>query len=105
MTDSVYVFWLFGIFVALLAIVGFYCILITSNLIRTLIGLEIVTKAVTLLIILVGRTTNNTGLAQSFVITLIVVEVVVIVVASGVVISVFRRNGTVDANLFRNLKG
>ncbi|MHB9154601.1 MAG: NADH-quinone oxidoreductase subunit K, partial [Endomicrobiales bacterium] len=42
---------IFIVFIPLLFIAGFYCILVTRNLIRTLIGLEILTKAVTLLII------------------------------------------------------
>ena len=42
---------LFGIGVVLMLIVGFYCLLTTRNLIRALIGLELLTKGVTLLLI------------------------------------------------------
>jgi multicomponent Na+:H+ antiporter subunit C len=97
--------WLYGVAIALLMIVGLYCIVVTSNLIRALIGLEIIMKAVTLLITVVGQVTGNTALAQSFIITLIVIEVVLMIVAGGLVISVFRKYHTIDMRVLRNLKG
>ena len=92
-----------GIF--LVFFTGLYCILATFNLIRAIIGLELLTKAVTLLIILAGYVTGRTGLAQAFAITLIVIEVVVIAVAMGVILCVFRHNKTIDVRLIRNIKG
>lgn len=95
----------FGYFIVLLFITGLYCIIVTKNLMRTLIGLEILTKAVTLLLIVAGYTTGRVAQAQAFVITLIVIEVVVIAIAAGVVLSVFRHTGSIDAKNLRNLKG
>ena len=57
-----------------------------------MIGLELLTKGITLFIILAGYVTGRTGLAQAMAITLIIIEVVVIVVAVGVVLCVFRHN-------------
>lgn len=105
MIDGLPLFWIFGIFIALLFIIGIYCVIVTLNLIRTLIGIEIVTKAVTLLITLTGHLTGNTALAQTFIITLIIVEVVIIVVAAGLVLLVFRNTGTVNVRSLRHLKG
>ncbi len=45
---------IFAIGVVLTLVVGFYGILMTRNLIRALIALEILTKAVTLLLIVAG---------------------------------------------------
>ena len=84
---------------------GFYCIFFTFNLVRALIGVELLIKAVTLLIIAAGYVTGHIALAQAIVITLIVVEVVFIVVATGVVIGLHRHNGTLDTRKLRNLKG
>ena len=42
------------VLVALLLVVGLYCLVVSRNLIRILIGLEILTKAVTLLLALGG---------------------------------------------------
>ncbi len=99
------IFGIFGLGVVLTLIVGFYCILTTRNLIRALIGLEILTKAVTLLIILAGYLANRTGLAQALAITLIVTEVVVIVVAVGIVLCIHRRTRSIDVETVRELRG
>lgn len=93
------------VFIPMLIIIGFYCIIATRNLIRTLIGLEILTKAVTLLIILAGYVTGRTALAQTLAITLIIIEVVVMVVAAGVIVNIFRHNDSLDVRNLRNLKG
>ena len=90
---------------ALVALTGAYCILVSRNLIRILIGLELLTKAVTLLIGLAGYVTGRTAEAQAFILTLIVIEVVVIAVAAGIVIGAYRRTGDLDARGLQNLKG
>jgi NADH-quinone oxidoreductase subunit K len=88
--------------VILLLFVGFYCLLVTRNLIRTLIALEVLTKAVTLLIIVVGYISGQMALAQSFVITLIVIEVVIIAIAAAIVVGLHRHNNTLDMRNERN---
>ncbi|MDD4888620.1 MAG: NADH-quinone oxidoreductase subunit K, partial [Phycisphaerae bacterium] len=74
-------FALFGVGVVCVLAIGVYCIAITKNLIRVLIGMEVMTKGVTLLLIAAGRRADRLALAQSLAITLIVIEVAVIVVA------------------------
>lgn len=98
-------FKLYMIFIPVVFIAGLYYLIVTRNLIRMLIGVELLSKAATLLLILAGNVTGQTGLAQSLVITLIVIEVVVMVVAAGVIISIYNHNGTLDSRLLRNLKG
>jgi multisubunit Na+/H+ antiporter MnhC subunit len=98
-------FWAFIIFIIMLFVVGFYCILITRNLIKALIGLEILNKGITLLFIIVGYITHHEALVQALVITMIVIEVVVIVVAGGVILSVYRHEESLDARSLRKLKG
>ncbi|MDD5681305.1 MAG: NADH-quinone oxidoreductase subunit K [Candidatus Omnitrophica bacterium] len=98
-------FWPFGIFVILLFIAGIYCIMATFNLMRAIIGLEILIKAVTLLICVVGYITGNVALTQAVVITLIVIEVVIMVVAGGIILSAFKYNRTIDTRKLSNLKG
>ena len=98
-------YWNLFIAAIMLLVMGFYCIFMTYNLIRALIGVELLIKAVTLLIIVAGYITGHLALAQAIVITLIVVEVVFIVVATGVVIGLHKHNGTLDTRKLRNLKG
>jgi multisubunit Na+/H+ antiporter MnhC subunit len=93
------------LFVVLLGVAALYCVLISRNLIRILIGLELLIKAVTLLIALAGYLTGRMPLAQSLIITLIVIEVVVIAVAAGIAIGAHRHNQSLDVRLLRNLKG
>jgi NADH:ubiquinone oxidoreductase subunit K len=98
-------FWLFSIGATLLLITGFYCMIMTYNLVRALIGLEILTKSVTLFIILAGFITGRMGLAQALAITLIIIEVVVIAVAVGIVLCVYKNTKSINARLLRNIKG
>ena len=98
-------FWIYGIFIMTVLIAGFYCLIMTRNIMRALIGAELLMKAITLLIIIAGHITGNMALAQSIVITLIVVEVVVIAVGCGIALSIFRYNDSLDSRKMSNLKG
>lgn len=102
---SWHIFSMFGFFIVLVALCGIYYIVVTRNLMRVLIGLELLTKAVTLLIVVAGYITGKIALAQAMVITLIVIEVVVIAIAAGVVVSIFRATDSIDARNIRDLKG
>jgi len=103
--DLASVFRYFGIFIILIGICGVYCILATRNLIRAFIGVEILIKAATLLIILAGYVTKQVALAQSLVITLIVIEVALMVVVGGVILCAFRDHKTIDSRNLMNMKG
>jgi NADH-quinone oxidoreductase subunit K len=91
-------FAVFLITVVLIIVTGFYCLVITRNLIRILIGLEILIKGVTLLLITVGHVGGKLAYTETFVITLIVIEVVLMAVAAGVIIGLFRRNESLNVN-------
>jgi len=103
--DSISIFWMFSIFIILLFVCGFYCLLVTKNFIRALIGLEILTKAVTLLVIVAGYASNRLSLAQSMAIMIIVVEAVVVATAAGIVFGIFKKVGSLNIAKLRNLKG
>ena len=91
--------------VTLLFVCGIYYLVATTNLIRVLIGIEILIKTATLVIILAGYVSGRTALAQTFVITLIVVEVVIMVVAIGLILNLYRQHGSIDAKNLKGLKG
>ncbi|MBI4982844.1 MAG: NADH-quinone oxidoreductase subunit K [Candidatus Omnitrophica bacterium] len=103
--SAVYLFWIFGIFIVMLFSIGLYCILATFNLIRALIGVEILIKAVTLLIIVAGFLSGHTALTQSLVITMIVIEAVVMTIAVGIVLGIHKQNKSLDVRKIRSLKG
>lgn len=98
-------FTLFIIAAILLLAIGFYSIVVTRNLLRILLSVEILTKSVTLLMIGAGYLTGNMAAAQAYVITIIVIEVMILVVATGIVFGVYKNNGTLDTNKLNNLKG
>ena len=98
-------FWLYFTFFALLALDGIWCILATRNLVRILIGLEILMKSVTFFLIVAGYLTGKMALAQALVITVIVIEVVVVVVVAGVILGFFREHDSLDVKNTRNMKG
>lgn len=89
----------------LLIIAGAYCLIRTYHMLKIIIGMEVAMKAVTMFIVLAGYINGNTDLAQTFVITVIVIEVVVAVVAAGIAIRLYRKYGNMDIRNLRKLKG
>ena len=103
--DLSQLFWIFiGTFILLL-IQGFYCITVTYNFLRVLIGLELLIKAVTLFIIIAGYFSGNLALAQALVITVIVIEVVVVIIAGGIILGFFHEYDSLNVRNARKLKG
>jgi NADH:ubiquinone oxidoreductase subunit K len=98
-------FWIFSAYILMLFVMGLYCLLVTQNIVRALIGIEILMKAVTLLIIIAGQTIGNAALSQAMIITLIVIETVFIAVAMGIVLCVYKHSGSLDTNNLTDLKG
>jgi multisubunit Na+/H+ antiporter MnhC subunit len=103
--EMMQIFWIFGLVVLLLGVIGMYCVLVTFNLVRALIGLEILVKAVTLLLVVAGYVSGHEATVQSLVITLIVIEVVVMTIAVGIVVGLRGHIGSLDSRQIRNLKG
>ncbi len=98
-------FTLFVITAVLLLAIGLYSMVVTRNLMRILISVEILTKSVTLLMIGAGYMTGNMAAAQAYVIGIIVIEVMILVVATGIVFGVYKNNQTLDTGKLNNLKG
>jgi NADH-quinone oxidoreductase subunit K len=94
---------LFGV-VALLG-VGFYGLLITRNLIKIVMVLQILIKAVILALVLAGKLSGNMGLGQSTAATVIVADTIVAVVGLALAVQVRRRFGTLDVPKISTLRG
>ena len=92
-------------FAAVLLFVGIYCLLTMRNLIKLFIGIEIISKAITLALIASGLLRGNMALAQALVITFIVVEVSTVAVALAIIINVYRHTGSLDVRQLTKLKG
>ncbi|MBP7176689.1 MAG: NADH-quinone oxidoreductase subunit K [Thermoclostridium sp.] len=89
----------------LLIIAGCYCLVRTYHMLKIIIGIEVAMKAVTMFITLAGFVNGNSDLAQTFIITIIVIEVVVAVVAAGIAINLYKKYGSMDIRNLRKLKG
>ena len=89
----------------LLIFTGMYLLLKTHNMLRIIIAIEIVMKAITLLLVFAGLMNGKMALTQSFIVTVIVIEVVVAVVAAGLAINLFRHNGDMEISRLNKLNG
>ena len=89
----------------LLIFAGCYCLIRTYHMLKIIIGIEVAMKAVTMFIMLAGYINGRMGLAQTFIITVIVIEVVVAVVAAGLAVNLYRKYGSMDVRNLRKLRG
>ena len=85
--------------------VGFYGLLITRNLIKVVMVLQILVKAVVLAFVFSGKVSGNLGLGQSVAATVIVADTIVAVVGLALAVQVRRRFGTLDAPKISTLRG
>jgi len=85
--------------------VGFYGLLITRNLIKVVMMLQILIKAVVLALVFAGKVSGNLGLGQSTAATVIVADTIVAVVGLALAVQVRRRFGTLDVPQISTLKG
>jgi NADH:ubiquinone oxidoreductase subunit K len=91
--------------IACLLGVGFYGLLITRNLIKVVMMLQILIKAVVLALVFAGKVSGNLGLGQSAAATVIVADTIVAVVGLALAVQARRRFGTLDVPKISTLKG
>jgi NADH:ubiquinone oxidoreductase subunit K len=92
-------------FVAVLMLIGLYALLTMKNLIRMLIGIEILSKGILLALIATGYEQNHILTSQSLAISFIVVEVCVLATALAVIINIHRHQKSLDIEKLTQLKG
>ncbi|MCX6069028.1 MAG: NADH-quinone oxidoreductase subunit K [Chloroflexi bacterium] len=85
--------------------VGLYGLLITRNLIKIVLVLQILVKSAILALVLAGKVGGNLGLGQSLAVTVIVADTVVAVVGLALAVQVRRRFGTLDVLQISTLRG
>ncbi len=92
------------VIIGLLA-VGMYGLLITRNLIKIVLVLQILVKSAMLALVLAGKVGGSLGLGQSLAMTVIVADTVVAVVGLALAVQVRRRFGTLDVPRISTLRG
>jgi len=96
---------LYMLFVAALLFTGIYCLLTMRNLIKLFIGIEVVSKAVSLALVATGAARNSVLAAQALVVTYLVVEVSLVATALALIINIYRKTGSLDVRKLSKLKG
>jgi multisubunit Na+/H+ antiporter MnhC subunit len=92
-------------FAAALLAVGLYTLLTMRNVIKLFIGFEVVSKGVSLILLSTGFARTHILLAQSLVITFIVVEVSLVATALALIINIYRQTNSLDVRGLTKLKG
>jgi len=87
-----------------LAGIGLYCLLITRNLIKVVIALQLIVKGAVLAFILAGNMTGQLNLAQSMALTVIVADTIVAVVGLALAVQIRLKTGTLDIKSLSSLK-
>ena len=96
---------LYMAFAAGLLFVGVYCLLTMKNVIKLFIGIEVISKGVSLALLASGFVKKNTLLAQSLVVTFIVVEVSLVATALAIIINITKHTKSLDVRKLTKLKG
>ena len=87
-----------------LAGVGMYGLLISRNLIKIVVSLQVLVKGAMLALIAAGYASGHVNLAQSMAVTVIVADTVVTVIALALAIQVRRWTGTLDTRVISTLR-
>ena len=84
--------------------VGVYGLLISRNLIKVIVALQILVKGAMLALVAAGLISGRVNLGQSLAVTVIVAETVVAVIGLALAIQIKRRVGSLDVNDLATLK-
>ncbi len=84
---------------------GIYGLLISRNMIKIVVVLQILVKSAMLALVLAGKVSGNLELGQSLAVTVIVADTIVAVVGLAMAVQVHRRLGTLDVSKISSLKG
>jgi NADH:ubiquinone oxidoreductase subunit K len=87
-----------------LFLLGLYCAVSQGNLIKIVIGLEVMGKGVILNFIAAGFFQNSSGMAQAMVMTAILIDAVIAAVILALVVNVFRQTRGIQADRIAGLK-
>lgn len=92
-------------FVLIIFFVGLYTLLTNRNLIKIIIGIEILAKAVTLNLIWAGHFQNRIALGEALTILVIAIDAVVLAILMSLAVASHKHYGTVDVDAMTRLKG
>ncbi len=83
---------------------GLCCLLITRNLIKVVVALQLLVKSVVLAFILAGNLTGQMNTAQTLSLTVIVADTIVAVIGLALAVQIRLKTGTLDIKSLSSLK-
>lgn len=84
--------------------VGFYTLLITRNLIKVVVALQILVKGVILALVSAGLMNGQVTLGQTLALTVVVADTIVAVIALALAVQVRKHFGTLDLKALSKLR-
>jgi NADH:ubiquinone oxidoreductase subunit K len=84
--------------------VGLYAVLISRNLIKVVVGLQILVKGAMLALIAAGQVAGQAEVGESLALTVIVADTIVAVVGLALAVQVRRHFGTLDVKALSTLR-
>ena len=85
--------------------VGFYGLLVSRNLIKIVVCLQVLAKAALLALVAAGQVTGQIDLGQSLALTVIVADTIVAGMGIALGVQIRRRTGSLDARKLSSLRG
>ncbi len=84
--------------------IGMYGLLISRNLIKVVVALQLLVKGAMIALVLAGNVSGQPNLGQSLALTVVVADTIVAVVALALAVQVRRRFGTLDLKALTTLR-
>ncbi len=84
--------------------IGLLGLLVTRNLIKVVVGMQILVKGALLALLLAGRLSGQVQTGQTLALTVIVADTIVSVVALALAVQVRRQFGTLDLQALSTLR-
>ena len=84
--------------------IGLLGLLVTRNLIKVVVGMQVLVKGAMLALVLAGRLSGQVQTGQTMALTVIVADTIVSVVALALAVQVRRQFGTLDLQALSTLR-
>lgn len=85
--------------------IGFYGLMVSRNLIKIVVALQILVKGALLGLVAAGNLNGQIGLSQSMALTVIVADTIVAVMGIALGVQIRRRVGSLDVHDLSSLRG
>jgi len=102
MTNEIFLLFSCGLLVMML---GIYMLIHYRNLLRLIIGVEVIAKGVTLVFLAAGIYRQDIGFLQSLIVTFIIVETVLAAVMLALAVQACKMNNSLDIRQLSKLRG